>query len=187
MNKQLFLISDTHFGHFNIIKYCDRPFHSTKEMNESMIENWNKTVGKEDYVIHLGDFGLGGVEALQNIVSQLNGRIILVKGNHDHFGETKSARLGFYKFYKGPVSLKTVVEDVMALDDDTGWTLDKESAHLEGIILNHQPLEDFEGDEVVFHGHIHNHEFEKANHVNLSVEKIGYTPINLDELIRQHR
>ena len=77
-------ISDTHFGHTNIIPYCDRPFVSVEQMNRYMIQQWNSVVKKNDTVYHLGDFSLCiSPEEVKDIVSQLNGNIRLVKGNHD--------------------------------------------------------------------------------------------------------
>lgn len=72
--------SDTHLDHKNIIKYCNRPFSSIQEMNETIINNWNSVVSKEDTVYHLGDFAFGKVNEFAN---KLNGKIVLIKGNHD--------------------------------------------------------------------------------------------------------
>ena len=54
-------------------------------MNQMLIENWNKKVPKDGIVFHLGDFAWGGYEAWKNIREQLNGEIILIKGNHKYF------------------------------------------------------------------------------------------------------
>ena len=53
------LISDTHFDHANIIKYCNRPFKDVDEMNNTIWQNWNSVVDADDIVYHLGDFALG--------------------------------------------------------------------------------------------------------------------------------
>ncbi len=79
----MFFISDTHFGHTNIIKYSSRPFSSVEEMNEKMIENWNGLVKPEDEVFHMGDFAFLTYQKLKTVVRRLNGRKHLILGNHD--------------------------------------------------------------------------------------------------------
>lgn len=101
--KNVYLTSDTHFNHFNIIRYCSRPFsleeaqkdisferkqEITQQMNQAMIWNWNSVVSHEDLVIHLGDFSFGHPETIFN---QLNGHIFLIRGNHDR---------QYYKWFK---------------------------------------------------------------------------------------
>ena len=81
--SKIFFTSDTHFGHDNIIKFCDRPFKNIEEMDYKLIENWNKKVPQDGLVFHLGDFAWGGYEFWKKIRDQLNGEIILIKGNHD--------------------------------------------------------------------------------------------------------
>lgn len=81
--NKIFFTSDTHFGHKNILKYCDRPFESVSVMNEALIENWNKVVDENSLVFHLGDFNFGGINFFKEIRTQLNGHIVLIKGNHD--------------------------------------------------------------------------------------------------------
>lgn len=79
-------IGDTHFGHHNIIRYCNRPFKNVNEMDQAMITNWNSVVKNGDEVHHVGDFCYGrgtDVAYARNIVSQLAGRIHLYLGNHD--------------------------------------------------------------------------------------------------------
>ena len=81
--QNIFFTSDTHFWHDNIIKFCNRPFNSIEEMNDTIIENWNKVVGKNDIVFHLGDFCFCGSDKFKDIIERLNGYIYLILGNHD--------------------------------------------------------------------------------------------------------
>ena len=75
--------SDTHFGHANIIRYSGRPFSDVKEMDETLIRNWNDVVGPDDDVFHLGDFAFRNPDAAASYRRRLNGRIHLIWGNHD--------------------------------------------------------------------------------------------------------
>ena len=84
----VFFTSDTHFNHTNILRYCNRPFSSIEEHDKTIIENWNKTVSPDDTVFHLGDFAFAGSDYTTEIISKLNGHIVLIKGNHDHFQDS---------------------------------------------------------------------------------------------------
>jgi calcineurin-like phosphoesterase family protein len=79
----IYFTSDTHFGHANIIKYCDRPFKDTDHMDAVLIEKWNTIVSPADTVFHLGDVALGNIDKSLACVSRLNGYKICVLGNHD--------------------------------------------------------------------------------------------------------
>ena len=81
-----FFTSDEHYGHSNIIKYCNRPFENVEEMNETLIRNHNLMVGKGDVVIHAGDFSLMKKEEVGKIVERLNGEHIFLQGSHDRWG-----------------------------------------------------------------------------------------------------
>lgn len=93
--NKVFFTSDTHFGHANIIKFCNRPFLNINDMNEALIENWNKVVSDGDTVFHLGDFAFGGSNVWNEILPRLNGQIYLILGNHDR----KNIRQGFMKHF----------------------------------------------------------------------------------------
>jgi len=174
MKRKIFITSDHHFYHKNIIRYCDRPFNSYQEMNETMIKKWNKKVGKNDIVIHLGDFCLFGEEKARLIRKQLNGVIILVSGNHDYRNM-----------------------------EDIGFIVVKGNLQIGNLILSHRPLQKDEIPKgfINVHGHIHlknsyygiNICVEKTNYypillenvgVNVSVEKTDYEPIELCEVMR---
>ncbi len=81
--KQIYFTSDHHFGHANIIKFCNRPFTDVEEMNQVLIQRWNEKIKVGDDVYHLGDFGLTNKDQLTEIIDQLNGNIHLIKGNHE--------------------------------------------------------------------------------------------------------
>jgi calcineurin-like phosphoesterase family protein len=78
--SKIFFTADLHIHHANIIKYANRPFSSVDEMDEVLIENWNKIVSFKDTVYFLGDFCFGDAKEL---INKLNGRIEFIHGNHD--------------------------------------------------------------------------------------------------------
>lgn len=96
--SKVFFTSDTHFGHGNIIEFCNRPFKNAEEMDYKLIENWNKKVPHDGTVYHLGDFAWGGYEFWKKIRNQLNGSIILIKGNHDEKNMTPSAEQELFDY-----------------------------------------------------------------------------------------
>jgi len=89
MFVQKFYTADTHFGHHLMINpelHRPRPFRDTREMDEFLIHVWNETVGPDDLVYHLGDFAFGLHDAVRvkAIFDRLNGRKVLILGNHDY-------------------------------------------------------------------------------------------------------
>ena len=170
--KNIFFISDTHFGHANMLKFVNydgtrmRPFDSIEEVDELMIENWNKVVKPNDRIYHLGDvcYHCGNRD---QIMQRLNGKKVLIKGNHDR------DQLGWYMKY---------FEDIRG------------TFHIDGnYLLSHFPIHpDSKGRFVRgLHGHIHAQTvlqalFSKENGVtripdpwyrNCCVEVNNYSPI----------
>lgn len=87
----IYCTSDCHFNHKNILSYepQSRPFATIEEMNETIISNWNSVVTAEDEVWVLGDFFMGQLTAIDPILDRLNGKIHLVRGNHDQKNRMK--------------------------------------------------------------------------------------------------
>lgn len=81
-----FWTADTHFGHANIMKYCDRKFNSVHDMNVELTRAWNNTVSKDDTIYFLGDLCLNKKKIVQHLLN-LNGRLIYIPGNHDSQAE----------------------------------------------------------------------------------------------------
>ena len=162
MNKKIWFIADFHFGHNNVIKYCDRPFKTTTEMNTTMIKNFNNVVGKNDVVYILGDISWLNTQSTKQIIKSLNGFKFLVKGNHDRKGNQYYRNMGFVEVYDHPI----------ILDDK--------------IALSHNPLYT---NYLNIHGHTHTVKANKrgTNRFCVSVEMINYTPISLQEIIEQNK
>lgn len=83
----VFFTADQHFGHSNIIQYCNRPFDSVKEMDDVIINNHNSVVSNNDIVVHIGDISFVKTFKLLNekYLNRLNGRHKFVRGNHDYW------------------------------------------------------------------------------------------------------
>lgn len=158
----LWLTADSHFFHTNIIRYCGRPFTSVEEMNETLLQRWNVRVAPEDTVLHLGDFALGKAEQVVPFRRRLNGRVVLIRGNHDRFGKATGDALGF-QVVEGQAELR-VGEKV--------------------LLLSHEP--DFtpvQPGQVKFCGHVHEHWRCTDFVVNVGVDVWGFKPISIEEAL----
>ena len=99
-----YYISDLHFYHHNLLDKMDnRGFSSVEEMNEYIIEQWNKKVRKNDEVVILGDLSYGNGIQTNEILNRLKGKLFLIRGNHDKlYLEDKnfdSSRFGWIRDY----------------------------------------------------------------------------------------
>lgn len=152
----VFLTSDSHFGHENIIQYCNRPFVSAQEMDETLIERWNSAVKPADKVYHLGDVAMNE-RALKAVMPRLNGSKRLIRGNHDIF-KTKL----YLQWFKEVYSIRV----------------------LDGLALTHIPIHpDSMGRyRANVHGHVHNSTALKFPYVNVCVEVTGYAPVALESV-----
>ena len=81
----IFFTSDLHLGHKNIIRLCGRPFESVEEMDEILIDNWNKKIHRCDTVYILGDILFRNEKPAARYLERLKGRKHLIVGNHDAF------------------------------------------------------------------------------------------------------
>lgn len=172
MGKDVFLVSDLHFGHSKMYERPFlrpdgsrlRPWTSAAEADEAMIQNWNSTVSPGDKVYVLGDVAMSrpGLET----VARLNGDKVLIAGNHDAKWEKD-----LYKYFRSVRSY---------------WKLDN-------FVLNHVPvhpdsLDGFNGN---IHGHLHCHVVRLSDgspdprYQNVSVEQTDYRPISFWEVKRR--
>lgn len=170
--RDIFVISDTHFGHSNIIKYCNRPFKDANEMDETLIENWNKTVKTTDIVYHLGDVYMGHKEP-SKILKNLNGHKRLILGNHDN-GKDKNLLHNFQKIM------------VWRMFPEFGLLLTHVPVHNSSLFRGATGNEENPPKLFNVHGHIHDKDPPSADHINVSVEKINYTPVHIEDLIKRN-
>ena len=170
----IYICSDLHFNHSNILKYEPetRPFNTVEEMNEELIKNWNSVVTSEDTVYVLGDFFMGQITEIPKIYNRLNAKkVILIRGNHD----TKN-RLEAYK------ELGIEVKDIEYISYKGRY-----------FILCHFPIasEEFirmvikdNSEVVILYGHIHSNA--PKGYVNgtyhIGVDTNDLTPISLEKI-----
>lgn len=184
--------ADAHFDHFNIIRYCGRPFADEAEMNLSIIERHNYVVAAQDTVWMLGDVSLS-VGAL-HWVGELSGHKILVPGNHDRCWAgrgpkaTKAQQMyfdaGFEQIVDHPDPLLIAGRQVL-LDhfpyrntDPTQPVADSRSLERH---VGHRPVD--EGSWLL-HGHVHEKWQQKGRMINVGVDAWGGAPVSLETLAR---
>lgn len=159
-SKSMFVISDLHLDHTNIITYCKRPFDSVEEMNDVLIKNWNYVVKPGDTVFFVGDFTFGSPE---EYFPKLNGHIRFISGNHDETLDPEGLFKTLHYSYKG---------------------IDFFSIHEPRHIQKEIP-DGFDG--WIIHGHHHNNHpglfpffNPEKKRINVSAELVKYQPISLD-------
>ena len=165
----IFFTSDHHFGHKGIIKHAKRPFASVEEMNETLILRWNEKVKKNDIVYHLGDIGLMASSKLAEILERLNGKIHLIKGNHDDLNRNCKERFEWIKDYH---ELKLP---------------DPDSVNNQLIVMMHYPLMTWKGKySGSFHLFGHSHGklkgFNRNTALDVGVDCHNFYPISYEEV-----
>ena len=163
LDENTWLIADTHFFHANIGQYCCRP----DVWQDLTIENWNHLIQPGEIVFHLGDLALGHKEDAEVLIPLLNGKLFLMRGNHDRRGKAFYQNLG--------VSL---VEDPYRFTHTSGKVL----------IFSHRPIAPLEPGVLNLHGHIHNNPSPDVGprHINISVEVREYRPWRLGDILRPY-
>lgn len=168
--KTIFFTSDHHFGHTNILKFCDRPFRDIAEMNEELIHRWNERVAPDDEVYHLGDFALSTPDRTAEILDRLNGTKYLIVGNHEGAALNCRTKFQWIKEY----------HELKVPDNDC-------SNGVRRIILFHYAMRVWRGDfRGAWHlyGHSHNNLPEKDDSLSfdVGVDAHDFYPISYVEV-----
>ena len=173
----IFLISDNHFGHFNIIRYCNRPFTTAEQMNSHMITEWNRVVTPQDTVIVVGDFIFykNNLNVCRDMLAQLNGKLkILVRGNHDK-GVATCYQMGF-DFVCEKMTLMVGGEPVMVCHypRQAPWW---------AFWRHRTPRAPRDTGQLLIHGHTHSYnKFQFPKSYNVCAEASKYRPIPITEI-----
>jgi len=164
ITSDTWIISDTHFFHDNIGKYCNRP----ESWQDLIVKNWNDLISPNEPVLHLGDFALGNKSNFDLLAGILNGRLFLIQGNHDRISKTYCETRGVALIKE---SLLVEMEDQVRL------------------IFSHRPIVPLPEGIINIHGHIHNVPPPPEgsnlgpNHINMSVEVREYRPWRLRDIL----
>ena len=170
--SKIFVTSDTHFYHNNILKYENRPFKDINDMNNKMIESWNETVSSKDEVYILGDFSFGNEGETIKLLNKLNGKKYLIKGNHDHVVKNKDVRDKF-----------EWIKDYFVLKHNKMK-----------FVMFHYPIQVWDcrhHGAIHLYGHIHsnlgNHsmEYDIPNSYNVGVDVNGFKPVLIEDIIEK--
>ncbi len=184
----IFVTGCNHFGHENIIKFCNRPFQSASEMDLAMIKNWNQVVGPGDLVFHLGDFTLGNRNQARGYFKQLNGdiRILSYPWHHDKYWLVPKPNLKEFKA-KSNFDLEVILLPPMVVLEvpELG-----KNGHPLAITLCHYPLAEWDRK---YYGawHLHSHSHGKHRkegfRLDIGVDCTNFCPISLEEIARLWR
>lgn len=167
---KVYFWSDQHINHHNIIKFSDRPFHSTIEMNEYMYSEYFNVVTENDVVVFGGDVAFGDVNETKERLKQLPGKKILVLGNHD-FDKNKCIFREYHAFDVTVMAFcfQEVIENKVC-----------------NIIVTHYPMDlsYLPENTINIHGHIHCH-LAGEKRINMAVEHTEYKPKDMTERIKE--
>ncbi len=157
----LFFTADTHFGDHRTINIHRRPFACAAQMDRALIDGWNRTVGPDDEVWHLGDFCRKPADAAE-LLAVLNGRIHLVCGNND----------------------------TPALGEQHDWQSVRDYAEIEAgdrlIVMCHYPFRSWNRQykgAINLHGHSHGAMKPLPRQVDVGVDAWDFRPVALDQVL----
>lgn len=186
-----FWTSDNHFGHKNIITYCKRPFLTadgqpdSQAMNRTMIERWNSVVGPRDTVFNVGDFSMANVAQVRDYRKKLNGKIILVRGNHDRNAQGM-LQAGFEEVHDN----LTIVRDGLTIymSHVPMFPTGPEERELRAGQKRRQYAKELiQKPPNFFHhffcGHVHEKWKKRGKITNVGVDQWDFTPRTLEELL----
>jgi calcineurin-like phosphoesterase family protein len=181
--------SDLHFGHANIIRYCQRPYADVDAMDRDLVARWNATVAPGDEVWVLGDVAMGRIDESLLLLGELAGTKRLVPGNHDRCwpGRGRSAA-GWAERYVAAGFAEVLPEQVdvtiggrPALACHFPYVGD---SHDEARFESHRPIDD---GRLLLHGHVHTKWRVDGRQVNVGCDVWDYRPVAEETIVAELR
>jgi len=177
--------SDHHFYHTNVIRYCGRPFQTVEEMNEVLVERWNKVVAPTDVVHYLGDFSLAR-RAVELFRPRLNGIIHLTAGNHDHCHPAHAKKPhkieSMTQWYKDQGFASVELERIIQIGPHTVKLHHMPFAgdHEAERYTKYRPVDDGKW---LLHGHVHEKWQVLRNMINVGVDVWDFAPVSEKQIL----
>ena len=174
----IWFTSDIHFNHFNVIKYCNRPWTTVEDMNETIIKNYNSKVQPTDTCWILGDLTLASFKIAGPLIQRLNGKKFLVQGNHDKYSRGQYLALGFTEIFQ-EVQLKIVGHRLLL--SHFPYKPSPEQLTEDLRYLDRRP--DNKGSWLL-HGHRHSNKETcvRSNMIDVGVDAWNYFPVSLQQI-----
>lgn len=169
--------SDQHFGHEPIIRFCNRPFYSVEHMSEELIKRYNSVIGKDDTVVWVGDAFFLKRELINAVMKEMNGRKILVRGNHDKGIGTLYHDFGFDMVIDNHMMIE--IENTNVKICHYPYAGAKTEFYDKYADIRPIPV----NNEVLIHGHTHQTEKRKGNMIHVGVDAWNYTPVLFEEVV----
>jgi calcineurin-like phosphoesterase family protein len=176
----IFFTADLHFGHEAILRYCARPFSDVSTMNSALIENWNKAIRPTDTVYVVGDLAFCHYREFAEIAKVLNGKKILIKGNHDSYSEGQYLKLGFQVFHEIKMKLCGKMVRISHYPYAPTWWRRPFCYKSELRYLDKRPP--VVKGEWLIHGHTHTKHRGFERRIHVGVDAWSYGPVALSEI-----
>lgn len=172
--------ADQHFGHKNIIAYCNRPFKDVEEMDEELVRRWNEAVADEDQVIVLGDVAMNP-NRIKDFYPRMKGIKYLIPGNHDHVhpcNSPKTQKKSLIK-YEAAFEIKPTVCFATFPENITLNMCHMPYTTIDERFPQYIP---HDNGNYLLHGHVHTAWKVNGRQINVGVDQWDYRPVSTEQL-----
>lgn len=165
-DRDIWMWSDIHWFHKNILKYSNRPYPTVELMNECLLGNAQRVIKPNDILIWGGDISFGHIETVNKMIEEIPAYHVHIIGNHDMDKQGKITN--YHMDERHPCLVLDVIDAEIEYQ----------------LLLTHYPLDHIPVNCFSVHGHTHQHPEFTNKHINYCVEHINYTPVNIKQIIK---